>query len=199
MAPGVQRPTGDLFDIAEQEEAHFYSHAQGTIARFCERARPVRRRNAAAHRELAARHLVQSAEPEAWRLEAIACSPKTASATSASPAGPDGPPHRPDGEDRCPPRGVPAVRRPRFSIRCRSRPEDSSRYRYRALDEPLQDAQGMSMTAEGLLCRQWLGWPRGIRPDEEGDGVPALGKERAAVGRRAAGTSMPGTTPADAA
>lgn len=44
---------------------------------------------------------------------------------------------------------------------------DGASYRYRP-DEPQQPEQAKSMTAEGLLCRQWLGWPHTMEEFERG-------------------------------
>jgi len=162
---GVQRPTGDLFDIAEQgKEAHFYSHAQGTIA-LCEALalsgdealRPTATR--------AVNFLVQSQNPKlgGWKYRPLAedgigdlsvTGWALMALHTARMAKIDVPPEA-------------FLLSSTFLDSVQVSPEDSSRYRYRP-DEPLQDAQGMSMTAEGLLCRQWLGWPREYGPMKKG-------------------------------
>ncbi len=162
---GIQRPTGDLFDIAEQgKEAHFYSHAQGTIA-LCEALalsgdeslRPVATR--------AVNFLVQSQNPKlgGWKYRPLAedgigdlsvTGWALMALHTARMAKIDVPPEA-------------FLLSSTFLDAVQAAPDDPSRYRYRP-DEPAQDAQGMSMTAEGLLCRQWLGWPREYAPMVKG-------------------------------
>ncbi|MEZ6067765.1 MAG: hypothetical protein R3B90_19105 [Planctomycetaceae bacterium] len=46
----------------------------------------------------------------------------------------------------------------RFLDRCQENPADPSRYKYKPT-YPVDREQRLSMTASGLLARQWLGWP----------------------------------------
>jgi hypothetical protein len=164
---GVQKPSGDLFDVAEQgKEAHYYSHAQATIA-LCEvlalsndeTLRPVATK--------AVEFLIRSQNPKlgGWK-------------------------YRPLAEDGIGDLSVTgwalmalhSARMARIDVNPESfllassfldsvqaAPDDPSRYRYRP-DEPANVSQDMSMTAEGLLCRQWLGWPKEHPPLQQGVG-----------------------------
>lgn len=158
---GMQRPTGDLFDVAEQgKEAHYYSHAQATIA-LCE---VLALTNDEALRPTATRaveFLVRSQNPKlgGWKYRPLAEDgigdlSVTGWALMALHTA------------RMARVEVPAetyLVASTFLDSVQLAPDDASRYRYRP-DEPASSEQDMSMTAEGLLCRQWLGWPRSYPP-----------------------------------
>ena len=162
---GIQRPTGDLFDIAEQgKEAHYYSHAQGTIA-LCEALALSGDESIRPAATKAVNFLVQSQNPKlgGWKYRPLAedgigdlsvTGWALMALHTARMARIDVPPEA-------------FLLSSTFLDSVQISPDDASRYRYRP-DEPAQEAQDMSMTAEGLLCRQWLGWPKEYAPMKKG-------------------------------
>lgn len=153
----IQRENGDLFDIEEQgREAHFYSHAQGTIA-LCE-ALALTGDEALRHAaQRAVQFLVDAQNPVlgGWKYR---------------PLNADG-----IGDLSVTGWALMALHTARmaqievdeqafqlanqFLNSVQERSTDRAFYRYRP-DFPAEESQRQSMTAEGLLCRQWLGWPR---------------------------------------
>ena len=152
-----QRSNGDLFDILEEgREAHFYSHAQGTIA-LCEALAMTRDESLRAPAEKAVEFLINSQNPmlggwkyrpltetgigdlsvTGWALMAI---------NTARMAGIEAPLETYMLADR-------------FLDSVQEKELNRSLYKYRP-DFDAEDSQRLSMSAEGLLCRQWLGWPK---------------------------------------
>lgn len=153
----VQRLSGDLFDIEEQgRDAHFYAHAQATIA-LCEALALTGDELLRPAAENAVAFLVTAQNPvrggwkyrpldetgigdlsvTGWALMAL---------HTARMANIDVPPES-------------FLLASGFLDSVQERPDDRAHYRYRP-DWDATDEQRWSMTAEGLLCRQWLGWPR---------------------------------------
>lgn len=152
-----QKPSGDLFDMFEQgREPHFYAHSQATIA-LCEALVLTGDEWLRPPAEKAVRFLVEAQNPElgGWKYR---------------PLGPDG-----IGDlsvtgwvlmalhsARMAGIEIPFdtfLLADRFLTSVQENPADPSHYKYRP-DFPVTDGQRLSMTAEGLLCRQWLGWPK---------------------------------------
>lgn len=152
-----QRADGDLFDIDEQGmEAHFYSHAQGTIA-LCEALALTGDEALRAPAEKALAFLVAAQNPElgGWKYRPLSASgigdlSVTGWALMGLHSG------RMIGVE---PEFETYLIASRFLDSVQERAGDGSRYKYRP-DFPPEESQRWSMTAEGLLCRQWLGWPR---------------------------------------
>ena len=154
---GHQKPSGDLFDSDEQgRSAHFYAHAQGTIA-LCEALALSGDESIRPAAEKAAAFLVAAQNPRlgGWKYrplgaEGIGDLSVTGWALmalhTARMAKIDIPPET-------------FLLASSFLDSAQVDAADASRYRYRP-DEPAQNEQLWSMSAEGLLCRQWLGWPR---------------------------------------
>ena len=154
---GQQQPSGDLFDGNEQgRSAHFYAHAQATIA-LCEALALSGDESIRPAAEKAAAFLVAAQNPRlgGWKYrplgaEGIGDLSVTGWALmalhSARIAQIDIPPET-------------FLLASNFLDSAQVDAADASRYRYRP-DEPSQKEQLWSMSAEGLLCRQWLGWPR---------------------------------------
>lgn len=153
----VQRLTGDLFDIEEQgRNAHFYAHSQATIA-ICEALALTSDETLRPPAENAVQFLIEAQNPvlggwkyrpldengigdlsvTGWALMAL---------HTARMAGIDVPPET-------------FLIASGFLDSVQERPDDGATYRYRP-DWEMTPEQRWSMTAEGLLCRQWLGWPR---------------------------------------
>lgn len=161
----IQKPNGDFFDIEEQgREAHFYSHSQATIA-YCEALALTGDDSLRAPAENGIRFLEEAQNPvlggwkyrpldddgigdlsvTGWALMALHTARmanievETNSFFLAD----------------------------RFLDSVQESPSTPERYKYRP-DFPVSSAQQLSMTAEGLLCRQWLGWPRDHFPLQDG-------------------------------
>lgn len=169
----TQKENGDFFDILEQgREAHFYSHAQATIA-FCEALALTNDDSLRSAAEKGVRFLEEAQNPElgGWK-------------------------YRPLNEDGIGDLSVTgwalmALHSARmanievdfnsFSLAesfldsVQEEPFNPAFYQYRP-DFPVSASQRLSMTAEGLLCRQWLGWPKDHLPLR--DGVKFLVSER---------------------
>ena len=153
----TQRANGDLFDIAEEgKDAHFYAHAQGTIV-LCEAlaltgdpalVEPATRaveflaaaqnpvRGGWKYRPLDATG-IGDLSVTGWALMAL---------HSARMAGIDVPPEA-------------YLLASAFLDSVQESPREDAFYKYRP-DWAAAPEQRWSMTAEGLLCRQWLGWPK---------------------------------------
>lgn len=159
---GVQKPNGDFHDHVELgRQTAFYAHSQATIA-VCEAFALTGDESLREPAERGVRFLVRSQNPAkgGWKYQPQeATSRGDLSVTgwalmalhSARAAGID----------------VPAEA---FSLSARfldSVQEDGgSRYRYEP--PPTPRAVSSTMTAEGLLCRQFLGWPRDFAPLQSG-------------------------------
>jgi hypothetical protein len=152
-----QRPNGDLFDIDQEGlEAHFYSHAMGTIA-LCEDLALTGDEALKPTCEKAVEFLIQAQNPVhgGWKYrplneEGIGDLSVTGWALMALHSARMAKIEVPDATYQTASRFLDSVQ---------AAPDDFAIYRYRP-DEPLQEPQRWSMTAEGLLCRQWLGWSR---------------------------------------
>lgn len=153
----IQQPSGDLFDILEEgRDAHFYAHSQATIV-LCEALALTHDRNLQAPAEKAVAFLVAAQNPRkggwkyrvldetgigdlsvtGWALMAL---------HTARMAGIDVPPES-------------FLVASSFLDSVQEEPGDEAWYKYRP-DWQAARNQRWSMTAEGQLCRQWLGWPR---------------------------------------
>jgi hypothetical protein len=168
---GQQKKDGDLFDAEELgRTAHFYAHAQGTIV-LCEALAlaeangqlPASSLKTAA--EKAVKFLVNAQNPRlgGWKYRALdgdgigdvsVTGWALMALHSARMAKIDVPQEA-------------FLLASAFLDSAQVDVADGSRYRYRP-DEPAQNAQLWSMSAEGLLCRQWLGWPRTLEAFEKG-------------------------------
>jgi hypothetical protein len=154
---GVQRVNGDLFDVAEEgKDAHFYAHAQGTIA-LCEALALTRDPELVEPATKAVEFLAAAQNPvkggwkyrpldetgigdlsvSGWALMAL---------HSARMAGID---VRPES----------FLLASSFLDSVQESDGVNAFYKYRP-DWEAAPEQRWSMTAEGLLCRQWLGWPK---------------------------------------
>jgi hypothetical protein len=161
----TQRPSGEIYDGAQEgEEPSIYSHAIATIVlcealaltgdeRFREPAvRAVEYLTAAqnpVHGGWGYRPLAESGEGDlsvtGWALMAL---------HTARMAGID-------------------VNSDAFFVasgfvdRCQESPADAAQYKYKPTYPP-DPEQRLSMTASGLLARQWMGWPKDHRPLQSG-------------------------------
>ncbi len=154
---GRQKPDGDLFDSDEQgRSAHFYAHSQATIA-LCEALSLSGDESIRPAAEKATAFLVEAQNPRlgGWKyrpLDADGIGDLSVTGWAlmalhtARIAQIDVPPET-------------FLLASSFLDSAQIEIDDASRYRYRP-DEPSQKEQLWSMSAEGLLCRQWLGWPR---------------------------------------
>ena len=154
---GVQRVNGDLFDVAEEgKDAHFYAHAQGTIV-LCEALALTRDPDLVEPATKAVEFLAAAQNPvkggwkyrpldetgigdlsvTGWALMAL---------HSARMAGIDVPPES-------------FLLASSFLDSVQESETTDAFYKYRP-DWEAAPEQRWSMTAEGLLCRQWLGWPK---------------------------------------
>jgi len=152
-----QKPDGDLFDSDEQgRSAHFYAHSQATIA-LCEALAISGDESLRPAAVQAVRFLVAAQNPNlgGWKYrplgaEGIGDTSVTGWALmalhTARMAKIDVPPET-------------FLLASSFLDSAQVDIAETSLYRYRP-DEPAQKEQLWSMSAEGLLCRQWLGWPR---------------------------------------
>lgn len=161
----VQRENGDFFDIPEEgQEAHFYAHAQATIA-FCEALALTGDDSLRPAAERAVHFLETAQNPTlgGWKYRPLnADGIGDLSVTgwalmalhSARMANID-------------------VRYETFLVAdlflnsVQEHPSNAAYYKYRP-DFPVAESQRLSMTAEGLLCRQWLGWPKRHLPLRRG-------------------------------
>ncbi len=153
----TQKSNGDLFDIFEEgRDAHFYAHAQATIV-LCEALALTHDRNLLKPAENAVAFLVNAQNPKlggwkyrvldetgigdlsvtGWALMAL---------HTARMAEIDVPPEA-------------YLVASSFLDSVQENAGDEAHYKYRP-DWPAARNQRWPMTAEGLLCRQWLGWPR---------------------------------------
>ncbi len=154
---GQQQPNGDLFDSSEQgRSAHFYAHSQATIV-LCEALALSGDESIRPAAEKAAAFLVaaQNSRLGGWKYrplgaEGIGDTSVTGWALMALHTARIAKIH-------VPPETF--LLASSFLDSAQVDVADASRYRYRP-DEPSQKEQLWSMSAEGLLCRQWLGWPR---------------------------------------
>ncbi|MCA9079052.1 MAG: terpene cyclase/mutase family protein [Planctomycetaceae bacterium] len=152
-----QRPSGDLFDILEEgREPHFYAHAQGTIA-LCEALALTGDESLRAPAERAVQFLVDAQNPVqgGWKYRpltetGIGDLSVTGWALMAL--------HTARMAKIPAPLEVYMVS-DRFLDSVQEQQLNRSLYKYRP-DFPVDESQRMSMTAEGLLCRQWLGWEK---------------------------------------
>ena len=154
---GQQQPSGDLFDGHEQgRSAHFYAHSQATIV-LCEALALSGDESIRPAAEKAAAFLVAAQNPRlgGWKYRPLGADGigdlsvtgwALMALHSARIAKIDVPPET-------------FLLASSFLDSAQVDAADASRYRYRP-DEPSQKEQLWSMSAEGLLCRQWLGWPR---------------------------------------
>lgn len=153
----AQRPNGDLFDSLEEgKEPHFYAHAQGTIA-LCEALALTGDETLRDPAEQAVRFLIEAQNPElgGWKYRPLTASGigdlsvtgwvlmalHTARMANIE---------------------VPFetfILAERFLDAVQELPSNRALYKYRP-DQEAEESQRWSMTAEGLLCRQWLGWPK---------------------------------------
>jgi hypothetical protein len=152
-----QRPNGDLFDSAEEgREPHFYAHAQATIA-LCEALALTGDEGLRAPATRAVQFLVRSQNPKlgGWKYRPLSeTGIGDLSVTgwvlmalhTARMAGIDPPPET-------------FLLADRFLDSVQENPLNGGIYKYRP-DFPPDSSQQLSMTATGLLCRQWLGWPK---------------------------------------
>lgn len=152
-----QKPSGDLFDSEEQgRSAHFYAHSQATMA-LCEALALTGDESLRPAATKAVAFLTDAQNPRlgGWKYRPLqADGVGDLSVTgwalmalhTARIARIDVP-------------GETFELASTFLDSTQADPTDPSLYRYRP-DEPVQNEQLWSMSAEGLLCRQWLGWPR---------------------------------------
>ena len=151
----TQRANGDLFDIEEQgREAHFYAHSQATIA-LCEVLALTEDETLRGPATNAVQFLVGSQNPvlggwkyrplnadgigdlsvTGWALMALHSARMAAIDVNYETF----------------------LLADRFLNSVQERSSNRAYYKYRP-DFPMEESQRHSMTAEGLLCRQWLGW-----------------------------------------
>ncbi len=152
----TQRINGDLFDIVEQgKDAHFYAHAQGTIV-LCEALALTGDEGLREPATRAVEFLAAAQNPVkgGWKyrpLDATGIGDLSVTGWalmalhSARMAGIDVPPE--------------AFLLASEFLDAVQEPGSDAYYKYRP-DWAAAAEQRWSMTAEGLLCRQWLGWPR---------------------------------------
>ncbi len=151
---GIQKPNGDLHDHVEQgRQTAYYAHSQATIA-LCEAYAMTHDESLRDAAERAIRFLLESQHPTngGWRYQPQeALSSGDLSVTgwalmalhTARIAGIE----------------IPLEEFNRASVFIDSVQEmNGARYKYMANDP--SDRVSAAMTAEGLLCRQWLGWPK---------------------------------------
>ncbi|MCA8992709.1 MAG: terpene cyclase/mutase family protein [Planctomycetaceae bacterium] len=152
-----QHPDGDLFDILEQgREAHFYSHAQATIV-LCEALALTHDPALRPPAEKAVEFLVRAQNPKwgGWKYRPL-------SETGIGDLSVTGwvlmalhTARMADIEVDLETYRLADL----FITSVQENEIDGSHYKYRP-DLPAEESQRLSMTAEGLLCRQWLGWPK---------------------------------------
>ena len=153
----VQHADGDLFDIEEEgREAHFYAHAMGTIV-LCEALALTGDEALRQPAQMAVQFLADAQNPVlgGWKYR---------------PLNADG-----IGDLSVTGWALMALHSARiaqleideqafqiarqFLNAVQEEASNRAYYKYRP-DFPIEEAQRHSMTAEGLLCRQWLGWPK---------------------------------------
>jgi hypothetical protein len=154
---GIQRPSGDLFDIIEQgRDAHFYAHSQATIV-LCEALALTGDERLREPAELAVQFLAAAQNPVkgGWKyrpLDATGIGDLSVTGWAlmalhtARMAEIDVPPES-------------YLLASSFLDSVQVSPDDAAFYKYRP-DWTAAPNQRWSMTAEGILCRQWLGWER---------------------------------------
>ncbi|MEW4488136.1 hypothetical protein AB1L42_08640 [Thalassoglobus sp. JC818] len=157
----VQRSDGNLFDIEEQgREAHFYAHSQATIV-LCEALALTGDESLREPATRAVDYLVRAQNPKlgGWRYrplteDGIGDLSVTGWALMALHSG---------RVAEIPIEFQAFLLAEQFLNSVQETPHSESFYRYRP-DFPAEESQRLSMTAEGLLCRQWLGWPSDYTP-----------------------------------
>ncbi len=161
----TQRANGDFFDIEEQgREAHFYSHAQATIA-YCEALALTEDESLRGPAEKGVQFLIDSQNQllGGWKYrplndDGIGDLSVTGWALMAL--------HSARMANINVDLNTFALAE-RFLDSVQERPSTPAFYKYRP-DFPVNGPQRLSMTAEGLLCRQWLGWPKDHLPMQVG-------------------------------
>ncbi|MFG0332532.1 MAG: prenyltransferase/squalene oxidase repeat-containing protein [Maioricimonas sp. JB049] len=155
----VQRPSGEIFERIEIGlEPRFYAHSQATIV-LCELLTLTGDEALRAPATRAVTYLLESQNPElgGWRYHQLTATGEgDLSVTgwalmalhSARMGAIDVPPET-------------WLLASRFLDSVQEQPGDAAFYKYRP-SFPVNRGQRLSMTAEGLLCRQWLGWPRNL-------------------------------------
>ncbi|TWT58835.1 hypothetical protein KOR42_22220 [Thalassoglobus neptunius] len=157
----IQRADGNLFDIEEQgREAHFYAHSQATIV-LCEALALTGDESLREPATQAVNYLVKAQNPKlgGWRYRPLtedgigdlsvtgwALMALHSARVAEIPVGFET-----------------FLLAEQFLNSVQESPHSESFYRYRP-DFPAEESQRLSMTAEGLLCRQWLGWPSDYPP-----------------------------------
>ncbi|REJ75825.1 MAG: hypothetical protein DWQ29_16465 [Planctomycetota bacterium] len=152
-----QRPSGDLFDLVEQgKEAHFYAHSQGTIA-ICEALALTGDPDLTEPAQRAVDFLTAAQNPVkgGWKYRplnetGVGDLSVTGWALMALHTA------RMAGIEVSPETYLLASS---FLDSVQESPVEDAFYKYRP-DWAAEESQRWSMTAEGLLCRQWLGWER---------------------------------------
>jgi len=157
------KSTGDLHDQRQEEgrQPAFYAHAMATIA-LCEALALTRDESLRPAAELAVQYLVTSQHPEqgGWKYRPI-------SKLMVGDLSVTGWALMALHTARMADIPVSDEEFQRASAFLDSVSERSgSRYKYEPLDPP--DRISAALTAEGLLCRQWLGWERDFPPHVEG-------------------------------
>lgn len=161
----AQKPNGDFFDIQEEgREPHFYAHSQATIA-FCEALALTGDESLRSSAERGVHFLEEAQNPKlgGWKYR---------------PLNADG-----IGDLSVTGWALMALHSARmanievedntffiaeqFLTSVQEQPSTPEYYKYRP-DFPIASSQRHSMTAEGLLCRQWLGWPKNYPPLRQG-------------------------------
>ncbi len=152
-----QKSNGDLFDALEEgREPHFYAHSQGTIA-LCEAVALSGEETYRGPAERAVRFLISAQNPVlgGWKYRQLTAQgigdlSVTGWALMALHSA------------RMAQIDVPFetfLLAERFLNSVQEQATNGSFYKYRP-DFPIEELQRWPMTAEGLLCRQWLGWPK---------------------------------------
>ena len=150
----VQKPNGNLHDWEEQgRQTAFYAHGQGTMA-LCEAYALTHDRALREPARKALQYIYDSQnEHGGWQYQPGAVGDLSVTGwqmmamQSARMAGMDVPEEV-------------LVRTSQFLNSVAS--QGGSRYRYKASDS--ESSSSAAMTAEGLLCRQYLGWPKDHPP-----------------------------------
>jgi len=153
----IQKPNGDLFDILEQgREPHFYAHSQGTIV-LCEALALTGDSSLREPATRAVQFLIDAQNPElgGWKYRPL-------NADGIGDLSVTGWVLMALHSARMAEIEVPFdtfILASRFLDSVQEDPHNATKYKYRP-DFPVAETQQHSMTAEGLLCRQWLGWPK---------------------------------------
>ncbi|WP_197444141.1 prenyltransferase/squalene oxidase repeat-containing protein [Maioricimonas rarisocia] len=155
----AQKPTGEIFERSEIGlEPRFYAHSQATIV-LCELLTLTGDESLREPATRAVAYLLEAQNPEqgGWRYHQLTATGEgDVSVTgwalmalhSARMADIDVPPET-------------WLLASQFLDTSQEHPGDAAFYKYRP-SFPVNRGQRLSMTAEGLLCRQWLGWPRNL-------------------------------------